>query len=115
MRKTYNSVLQVGSITGSMELTLTLTPTTLAVINTTNSWSIYGVAMTGGNLDGTMVTIMSGPTGNGFTITDRNTLASALNRFSNPSNAMFTISTGGSATYIYDSVQGLWVNLGRTR
>lgn len=116
MRLVYNNVLQAGTVSASTELSLTLRPTTLVIINTTNVWDLYGVSMIGGNLDGTVITIVSGPTGHGFSIADRNVLASSpANRFSNPSSATFLTSANGSVTYIYDSAALLWMNLGRTR
>lgn len=112
----FDTVLAPITITSNQELSLALGARTLVQLTGAATFTFFGLARVGGNVDGQVVTFVnvsnSGSVAYGFA--DESGSATSVNRFVN--RASVTISIGanyGGITYRYSGQSSRWKLLAR--
>lgn len=114
----FDSILPAITISSNQELSLNLGGKTLVYLTAASSFTIFGIATTGGNVDGAVVTLVnvSNSASVQFTFAHESSSASALvNRFRNSSQTSIASGFGiGGVTYLYVGSLSRWVVMSHT-
>lgn len=112
----YGTILRPSAFTVNTELSLGLGATTIVYMTSAVNLTFFGLAATGGNIDGmvcTLVNLSLGSIAHSFAY-ESGSASDVRNRFWLPALTTLTTSTGiGAMTVRYDGTVQRWIAIGR--